>query len=281
MSDRAKKRCKDYKRLITMKTFDMSIYREGLPYLVRFNGDPKGKDIDSGDGRTGICIEASGGNLTFVFVSGTFVHEEYTHKVVSISCKYLDNSEIEIIPFWSDIDVLKLIDAVKHNPDKFQGYSYWNEEADVSLREWDDITLGPDSASEEIIKDVKTEPDMKNFYINDWDKIIDQDASVKKYPLFVRDEHSSDRWIINYDVLSKALYRKDVIFDISFKMKNPLRAQGYCSCDSENVQVHVGGSVLTGKRPGKNDSCAHDAVIEFRACDWKDMDFAKVTLRKK
>ena len=131
MSDRPKKRYKDYKRIITMKTLDMSIYREGLPYLVKFNGDPKGKGIDNCDGRPGICIEASGGNLTFVFVSGTFVHEEYNTKVVSISCKYLDNSKIEIIPYLDDIEVLKLIDSVKHDPDKFHGYNYWNEEVEI------------------------------------------------------------------------------------------------------------------------------------------------------
>ena len=77
MLDRPKKRYRDYKRIITMKELDMSVYCEGLPYLVKFNGDPKGKGIDNGGGRTGICTEASGGNLTFVFVSGTFVHEEY------------------------------------------------------------------------------------------------------------------------------------------------------------------------------------------------------------
>ena len=131
MLDKPKKRYKDYKRIITMKTLDTSVYSEGLPYLVKFNGDEKGKGIDNCDGRVGICIEASGGNLTFVFVSGTFVHEQYTHKVVSISCEYLDNSKIEIIPYWSDTEVLKLIDSVKHNPDNFHGYAYWNEEYEI------------------------------------------------------------------------------------------------------------------------------------------------------
>lgn len=414
MSDRPKKRYKDYKRIVTMKTLDTSIYREGLPYWVKFNGDEKGKNIDYYDrGVVGICIEASGGNLTFVFVSGTFVHEEYNTKVVSISCEYLDNSKIEIIPYWDDIEVMKLIDAVKHNPDKYHGYSYWNEEVEiynqdeiekeslndnfkividgkvypllipkynkdesyefnmdalqiledkdltclfhikrihrtwetysdfkikalhnpdgfqmfhtpktdgenmelkdtwfpgdilsyvkgirietstlvkeepvteneeveVSLRNWDDITLVADNASEEITEDVETEPDMKDFYIDDWDKIIDPNVSTK-YPLFVRDKHSSDYWIINYDVLCKALCRKDAIFDISFKMKD-CRTQAHCSCNAKDVQVHVGGSVLTGKRPGKKDACVHDAVIEFRACDWKMMDFAHVKLRRK
>ena len=280
MSDRPKKRYKDYKRIVTMKTLDTSIYREGLPYWVKFNGDEKGKNIDYYDrGVVGICIEASGGNLTFVFVSGTFVHEEYNTKVVSISCEYLDNSKIEIIPYWDDIEVTKLIDAVKHNPDKYHGYSYWNEEVEVSLRNWDDITLVADNASEEITEDVETEPDMKDFYIDDWDKIIDPNVSTK-YPLFVRDKHSSDYWIINYDVLCKALCRKDAIFDISFKMKD-CRTQAHCSCNAKDVQVHVGGSVLTGKRPGKKDACVHDAVIEFRACDWKMMDFAHVKLRRK
>ena len=131
MSDRPKKRHRDYKRIVTMKTLDTSFYREGLPYLVKFNGDEKGKDIDHCDGRVGICIEASGGNLTFVFVCGTYVHEEYTHKVVSISCSYLDQSKIEIIPYFSDEDVLKLIDLVKRNPDDYHGYSYWNEEFEI------------------------------------------------------------------------------------------------------------------------------------------------------
>lgn len=411
MTDRLKRRHKDYKRIITMKTLDTSFYREGLPYLVKFHGDEKGKGIDNCDGRVGICIGASGGNLTFVFVSGTFVHEEYNTKVVSISCEYLDNSKIEIIPYWDDIEVTKLIDAVKHDPDKYHGYSYWNEEVElynqdeiekeslnddfkividgkvypllipkynkdesyefnmdalkiledenimctfsikrepiskwenyhgpfrikvlhnpdgfamyhsletddengmlkdtwfpsdilpyvkgihlcstrlvkddtedveVTLRGWDDITLGLNGASEEITKDVETEPDMKDFYIDDWDKIIDPNVSTK-YPLFVRDEHSSDYWIINYDVLCKALCRKDAIFDISFKMKD-CRTQAHCSCNAKDVQVHVGGSVLTGKRPGKKDACVHDAVIEFRACDWKMMDFAHVKLRRK
>lgn len=417
MSDRPKKRHKDYKRIITMKTLDTSIYCEGLPYLVKFNGDEKGKGIDNCDGRVGICIEASGGNLTFVFVSGTYVHEKYTTKVISISCEYLDNSKIEIVPYWSDTEVLKLIDSVKHDPDKFHGYNYWNEEVeiydqdnvekemlneyfritidgetypllipkfnkdeqydfnmdalqiledkdlicifhikrkhldawktygdfkikvlhnpdgfqmfhtletddenmelkdtwfpgdilseikgiqieastlvkddtedaadiekvDVSLRDWNDISLGLNSASEEITKDDETEPNMGNFYIDDWDKIIDPNVSTK-YPLFVRDEHSHDYWIINRDVICKALCRKDVIFDISFKMKDPLRAQAHCSCNAKDVQVHVGGSVLTGIRPGKKGACVYDAVIEFRASDWKEMAFAHVNLRRK
>ena len=302
MLDKLKKRHKDYKRIITMKTLDTSIYREGLPYLVKFNGDEKGKDIDHCDGRVGICIEASGGNLTFVFISGTFVHEEYNTKVVSISCKYLDNSKIEIIPYWDDIEVLKLIDSVKHNPDNFHGYSYWNEEietsslakgdaedtdtekVDVSLRDWNDITVRHDSVSEEITKDAETEPETMKFYIDDRNKIIDQDISIR-YPLFVRDEHSNDRWIINYDVLHKVLDRSDnknFILDISFKMKD-CRAQAYCSCNANDVEVHVGTTVLTGRRPVRNAafSFGNDAIIEFRADDWKIMDFAHVTLRRK
>ena len=90
------------------------------------------------------------------------------------------------------------------------------EKVEVSLRDRNDITLGLDNASEEITKDAETEPDMRNFYIDDWGKIIDPNVSTK-YPLFVRDEHSSDHWIMNRDVLCKALCRKDVIFDISFK----------------------------------------------------------------
>lgn len=420
MLDKPKKRRKDYKRIVTMKTLDTSIYREGLPYLVKFNGDPKGKDIDYCDGRVGICIEASGGNLTFVFVSGTFVHEEYNTEVVSISCKYLDNSKIEIIPYWDDTEVLKLIDSVKHNPDNFHGYSYWNEDyeiydqdaiekeslyeyfritidgetypllipktdndeqydfnmdalqiledkdltcsfhikrkhldewktygdfkikvlhnpegfqmfhtpktdgenmelkdtwfpgdilsyvkgiqietsspvkgdtedtdiekVDVSLRDWDDITIRHDSASEEITKDAETEPDTMNFYIDDRNKIIDHDMSIR-YPLFVRDEHSNDRWIINYNVLHKVLDRSDnknFILDISFKMKD-CRAQAYCSCNANDVEVHVGTTVLTGRGPVRNSafSFGNDAIIEFRADDWKIMDFAHVTLRRK
>jgi hypothetical protein len=375
-----------------MKTLDTSIYREGLPYWVKFNGDEKGKNIDYYDrGVVGICIEASGGNLTFVFVSGTFVHEEYNTKVVSISCEYLDNSKIEIIPYWSDTDVLKLIDAVKHNPDKFHGYSYWNEEIQISdqdnvekemlneyfritidgetypllipktdndeqydfnmdalqiledkdltcllhikrkhLDEWETygdfkikVLHNPDgfqlfhnlkSDDKNMVllkdtwfpgdilsyikgmrietltlakgdtKDIETEPDMKKFYINDQDKIIDSDPSMKKYPLFVRDKHSGDRWIINYDVLCKVLDRSDnknFILDISFKMKD-CRAQAYCSCEAADVEVHVGGTVLTGRRPVRNGafSFGNDAIIEFRADDWKMMEFAHVELRR-
>ena len=59
------------------------------------------------------------------------------------------------------------------------------------------------------------------------------------------------------------------------------RAQAHCSCNAKDVQVHVGGSVLTGIRPGKKDACVHDAAIEFRACDWKEMAFARVNLRRK
>lgn len=131
MLDRPKKRHKDYKHIVTMKTLDTSFYREGLPYLVKFHGDEKGKNIDHCDGRVGLCIEASGGNLTFVFVTGTYVHEEYICRVVSIPCSYLDQSEIEIIPYFSDEEVLKLIDLVKRNPDDYHGYSYWNEEIEI------------------------------------------------------------------------------------------------------------------------------------------------------
>ena len=415
MLDRPKKRHKDYKRIVTMKTLDTSIYCEGFPYLVKFNGDEKGKGIDYGDGKVGICIEASGGSLTFVFVSGTFVHEEYNTKVVSISCKYLDSSKIEIIPYWSDTDVLKLIDSVKHDPDKYHGYNYWNEEVeiydqdnvekeklndnfritidgetypllipkfnkdeqydfnmdalqiledenlmctfrikrthlgkwrkyrgpfrikvlhnpdgfqmfhtletddenmelkdtwfpgdilsnikgiqietstpakddtedvdieivDTSLRDWDDITLGNDNVNEEIVKDAETEPEMVRFHIKDWDKIIDPDSSVKEYPLFVRDEHSNDHWIFNCDVLSKALCRKDVIFEISIKIKGHW-TRAYCSCKADNVKV-VDDGYLIGARPNKKDMYANDALVEFKASDWKDMDFAFVDLRK-
>ena len=86
--------------------------------------------------------------------------------------------------------------------------------------------------------------------------------------------------IINYDVLCKALCRKDVIFDISFKMKD-CRAQAFCSCNAKDVEVHVGGTVLTGRRPGKKDAPTHDAAVEFRANDWKMMGFAHVVLRRK
>ena len=412
-SERPKKRYKDYKRIITMKTLDTSVYREGLPYLVKFNGDPKGEGIGNCD--VAICIEATGDNLTFVFVRGG-IDEEYTHKAVSISCEYLDKSKIEIIPYWSDTAVLKLIDSVKHNPDNFHGYKYWNEELQIfdqdnvekeklnenftiiidgdpypllipktdnteqydfnmdalqiledrdstclfhikrkHLDKWetygdfkikvlhnpdgfqlfhnlksDDknmvllkdtwypgdilsyvkglqletLTLINDDAEDASdgkgshdafwddfakcnsqkelqnlykndTKDIETEPDMKNFYINDQNKIIDPNVSAK-YPLFVRDDHSNDRWIINYNVLCKALVREDVILDISFKMKD-CRAQAYCSYNAEDVQVHVGGSVLTGKRPSKDV----DTFIEFEAGDWKEMVFAHVNLRRK
>lgn len=418
MSDRPKKRHKDYKRIVTTKTIDTSFYIEGLPYLVKFHGDEKGKGIDNCDGRVGICIEASGGNLTFVFVSGTFVHEEYNTKVVSISCSYLDQSKIEIIPCWSDTEVLELIDSVKHDPDKFHGYSYWNEEYEIfdqdnyeessllenfaiidhntypllfldedaekhdeDVSKWkegmeyykgksvDENPLGekhykfnmsvlealektnvtvrfhikrkhmdewktydgfkikvlhdpdgfqmyhaPETDGENMIKDTwfagdllsivkgmklevvdepvenieeeetedgKAEPDISHFYIEDWDKIIDPDTSImKKYPLFVHDKHSSDHWIINHNVLCKVLDKKNVIFDISFKMKD-CRAQAHCSCNAKDVEVHVGGSVITGIRPGKKDAPIYDGAIEFRADDWKMMDWAHVNLRMK
>jgi hypothetical protein len=411
MLDRPKKRHKDYKRIVTRKRLDTSIYCEGLPYLVKFNGDEKGKGIDYDDGKVGICIEASGGSLTFVFVSGTFVHEEYNTKVVSISCKYLDSSKIEIIPYWSDTDVLKLIDSVKHDPDKYHGYNYWNEEVEIydqdnvekeklndnfritidgetypllipkfdkdeqyefnmdalQILEDKDLTClihikrkhldkwathgdfkikvlhNPDGfqmfhtlktddenmelkdtwfpgdilsnvkgiqietsickyhgkqvlnvffdepcpvtedVKGETTKDVETEPEMVRFHIKDWDKIIDPDSSVNEYPLFVRDEHSNDHWIFNYDVLSKALCRKDVTFEISIKIKGHW-AQAYCSCKADDVKVHVGGSTLTGRIPDKKDKYANeyanDAFVEFKASDWKEMDFALVNLRR-
>jgi hypothetical protein len=59
------------------------------------------------------------------------------------------------------------------------------------------------------------------------------------------------------------------------------RAQAFCSCNAKDVEVHVGASVLTGKRPGKKDAPTHDAAVEFRAGDWKDMAFAHVILRRK
>lgn len=175
MSDRSKKRYKDYKRIVTMKMLDTSIYREGLPYLVKFNGDEKGKNIDHCDGRVGICIEASVGNLTFVFVSGTFIHEEYNAKVVSISCEYLSNSKIEIIPYWDDIEVLKLIDSVKHNPDKFHGYAYWNEEVEI---------YNQDEIEKESLND--------NFTIT---------IDGKVYPLLILKTDNDEQYDFNMDAL--------------------------------------------------------------------------------
>jgi hypothetical protein len=86
-------------------------------------------------------------------------------------------------------------------------------------------------------------------------------------------------------VLCKVLERSDnknFILDISFKMKD-CRAQAYCSCEAADVEVHVGGTVLTGRRPVRNGafSFGNDAIIEFRADDWKMMEFAHVELRRK
>lgn len=157
-------RHKDYKRIQIMKSIDTSFYRERMPYLVKFNEDPKGKGIDYGDGAIGICIEASGGNLTFVFVKGTYVHEKYDTKCVSISCQYLDESKIEIIPFWSDYEVLDLIDHVKHNPDKYHGAAYYNEEIEI---------LDQDRVEGELL--------FKDFYIKDL-------QTDEVYPLIIEDE---------------------------------------------------------------------------------------------
>lgn len=193
MLDKPKKRHKDYKRIITMKTLDTSIYREGLPYLVKFNGDEKGKDIDHCDGRVGICIEASGGNLTFVFVSGTFVHEEYNTEVVSISCKYLDNSKIEIIPYWDDTEVLKLIDSVKHNPDNFHGYSYWNEDYEI----YDQDAIEKESLYE-------------YFRIT-----IDDEV----YPLLIQKTDNDEQYDFNMDAL-QILEDKDLTCSFHIKRKH-------------------------------------------------------------
>jgi hypothetical protein len=162
------------------------------------------------------------------------------------------------------------------------------EVVDEPAEETEEETV--DLTYEELIKfdtteDGKPEPDISHFYIEDWNKIIDPNtSSMKKYPLFVRDKHSGDRWIINYDVLCKVLNgsdNKDFILDISFKMKD-CRAQAYCSCEAADVEVHVGGTVLTGRRPVRNGafSFGHDAIIEFRADDWKMMEFAHVELRR-
>ena len=193
MSDRPKKRHKDYKRIITMKTLDTSVYCEGLPYLVKFNGDPKGKGIDNCDGRVGICIEASGGNLTFVFVCGTYVHEKYIHKVVSISCEYLDSSKIEIIPYWSDTEVLKLIDSVKHDPDKYHGYSYWNEE--IQIYDQDNV-----------------EKEKLNEYFK-----ITIDGEV--YPLLIPKFNKDEQYDFNMDAL-QILEDKDLICLFHIKRKH-------------------------------------------------------------
>jgi hypothetical protein len=208
---------------------------------------------------------------------------------------------------WKTYDDFKI--KVLHDPDGFQMYhapetdgenmikdtwfagdllSIVNgmrlEVVDEPAEETEEETV--DLTYEELIKfdtteDGKPEPDISHFYIEDWNKIIDPNtSSMKKYPLFVRDKHSSDHWIINYDVLCKALAKRNVILDISFKMKD-CRAQAHCSCNVKDVEVHVGGSVITGRKPGKKDTPLHDAAIEFRADDWKMMDWAHVNLRTK
>lgn len=207
-----KKRHKDYKHIVVMKTLDTSFYCEGLPYLVKFNGDPKGEGIDNCDGRIGICIEASGGNLTFVFVSGTFTHEEYNTKVVSISCEYLDNSKIEIIPYWSDIEVMKLIDSVKHNPDNFHGYNYWNEELQImdqdkiekeKLNEYFSITIDGDMYPLLIPKTDDTE--QYDFNMDALQILEDRDVAC----LFHIKRKHLDKWETYGDFKIKVLHNPD------------------------------------------------------------------------
>jgi hypothetical protein len=114
-------------------------------------------------------------------------------------------------------------------------------------------------------------PDIKYFHITDSSNILGNGMG-SKYPLFIKDENDPHRLIINYDVMKEFLYRDDVEIRIAFGIKDK-GTSAYAVFKPSEVMVHVGTTTITGE---KEDG----TIVEIRAKNWKDLYFARVTVRK-
>ena len=117
-------------------------------------------------------------------------------------------------------------------------------------------------------------PDIRRFHITDASNILGNGIG-SKYPLFVKAGNDSHRLIINYDIfyqMREFLNRDDVEIRIAFCFKDG----GSSACavfKPSEVTVHVGMTTITGE---KEDG----TIVEIRAKNWKDLYFARVTIRK-
>lgn len=113
------------------------------------------------------------------------------------------------------------------------------------------------------------EPDIKSFYICDM-----RTYEVHKYPLFVR---NNGDLVINYDFMEKLLYDDNVLIRIRFGLKGHSCATH--TFESKDVQIHVGGTTLTGKILDKYRNTT--TCVEIRADDWKQFEWAHVYIKNK
>lgn len=120
-------------------------------------------------------------------------------------------------------------------------------------------------------EELEDKPNIRYFNITDLSNIL-ENGMGNKYPLFVKDENNSHHLIINYDIMKEFLYRDDVEIRLSFGLKDS--GTGACAVfKPSEVTVHVGTTTITGE---KEDG----TIVEIRAKNWKDLYFARVTVRK-
>ena len=144
----------------------------------------------------------------------------------------------------------------------------------------DDIEISPysvmDDISDETMEAEKTEepveedePNIKSFYICDM-----RTYDVKKYPLFVR---NNGDLVINYDFMEKLLYDDNILIAIKFGLKG--HSCALHTFESKDVRIHVGGTTLTGKILDEYRNIT--ALVEIRAEDWKQLEWARVYIKNK
>ena len=278
---------RDYKQIITTKSLNTAYYREGRAYLVKFHGDPKGNDIDNGGGAIGICTESAGGGVTFVFVKGTHIHENYNTNCVSLSCKYIDNSNIEIIPCFNDMEVLEIVEGLKRRTKclkedtskTFPGLIVETDKTGTELKKVTEVEF----ISEGNTNDDKNEddrPSIADFFINDRNNLLKNKVS-HYYPLFIRRE-CDGRLVINLDIMEKFLNRKDITILVEIGTGN--HTASFAEVDPDDIYIHNSSTTLTASKKKTTNAFKLPVKylqIEIKSEEWRLLRFAHVHIKSK
>ena len=148
---------------------------------------------------------------------------------------------------------------------------------------WKDFTFGLESIIriiplniEEPNTTVKPEKVISDdLYIRTYSDLADDGCG--KYPLFVKDE-SDKYYIINYDVLSKYMSMKDVVFEISYRAGEHI--VGYGVFKPSELYVHVAGTTLTATVKDSTDSRKIKHTLEIRADDMNLFLYVHVNIKR-
>lgn len=128
-----RRRHRNLSHIVVTKSLDESFFASDRMYTVFLHDHPDAKRMgDYGKGTNLWCLSACSGTLTFVKLKDTMMYDKFKSEVLSINTKEVDEYGIEFLAWENEDEILDLIDRVKHNPDKYHGKAYYDEEIEIS-----------------------------------------------------------------------------------------------------------------------------------------------------